>query len=413
MTMLRNKIGLVDKIEALPPFPAVATRIVTACENANLCAEGIASIISEDPALAARILRVANSPFYGAAGKITQISRAVVRLGTIAVRNLVIGMCTNDAFGASRESVSSHGVLWRHSVASAVAAETIAVRVGFKPAEEAFLAGLLHDIGQLAIAKIVPADFERILAAASGSADLLAVERSVINTDHTKLGVRILSRWGLPAALCDITGDHHDATDAVIGGDRRLLAITMLADIYAELMGFGLDIQSNRANSLAQTSQYLGLSPSDERTILGTLAQRTDEAFAMFEAGGRATPDCTATNKRAVWIATDAADNRIGLLLLEQLGYETQIVAPDALSAETANGAILFIALNEGDESLATAERIARDVRGPVVRLDDTDSGRRRHDGAARVFTIPRVFSLFDVAWIEERLNHEHRPDRR
>ncbi|HPF39678.1 MAG TPA: HDOD domain-containing protein [Phycisphaerae bacterium] len=412
MTMVRNPVNLIDRIESLPPFPAVASRIVAACECEDLCAERIAAIISEDPALAARILRVANSPFYGAAGKITQVSRAVVRLGTIAVRNLVVGMCACDAFGACGQSDSSHGTLWRHSVASAVAAETIAARIGFKPAEEAFLAGLLHDIGQLAIAKIVPDQFERILRSVAGGMDLLAAERSHLRTDHAELGVRILSRWGLPKSLCDIVGQHHDAVDPAPAPDRRLLAITMLADIYAELMGFGFDIHSSRADSLARISVSLGLTPSDERMILDTLSQRTDDAFAMFEAGDRAASDGAATNKVAVWISSAASTTHIGPLLLEQLGYETRIVTPEAFAADMTVGAMVFIAMEEAETAETFAGQVARNLQMDVVLLarDDDSSNRRRYEPSSRVFTIPSVFSLFDIAWVEERRNHEHRP---
>lgn len=397
-----HRKGLVDQIESLPPFPAVATRLVSACESERLSAEQIGRIISEDPALAARILRIANSPFYGAAGKITQVSRAVVRLGTIAVRSLVIGMCASDAFGCGTGD-SSHRTLWRHSVATAVAAEAIATRIGHKPAEESFLAGLLHDIGQLAIAKLQPEDFERILAQTSSGVELLNVEQRLIGTDHARLGVRILSRWGLPDTLCSVVGNHHFAAEEVLKKGDRFLAITMLADIFAELLGFGFDVNSGSGDSLAQLSAYLGLTPSDERLILDAIMQRTDDAFAMFEARDPADADRAGSGKRAIWVGPADAKSRIGPLLLEQLGYETRIVAGDDFRVEDAVEATVFVAMPDASAARSVADSALIAGANSIVILEDNAERccRRTPGTTARVCTIPRVFSVFDIVWVE------------
>jgi len=385
---------------------ASANRIVSACEDDAIGADSIANIILEDPAVAARILRIANSPFYGAAGLITQVSRAVVRLGTIAVRKLVIGMCASDALGCSTEPDSNHGILWRHSIASAVAAEAIATRIGFQPTEEAFLAGLLHDIGQLAIAKLAPKEFDSILTATSNGEYLLAAEQRILNTDHTKLGIRILTRWGLPTTLCSISAHHHDSWAPEKVPDHPLLNITMLADVYANLLGFGFDTPTTDLRYFDQLSATMLSNSSDERQILDTLTQRTDDVFKLFDNARNGSLSIATHQRQAIWLSSNTSDDRIGLLLLEQIGFDIRIVQQLEDRMPTTEGVIAFVALSDSEASESAANQIAAEHRIPVVLFDDsaTQSLRRSYDPAQRIARIPRVFSVFDILWIEEQL---------
>ena len=146
----------VDRISKLPPLPAIAQQILAVTGSSDSSGSDVARVLRGDPAIAAKVLQVANSPFYGASQEISQLSRAATRLGVTAVQSLVLGMCARRTMSANTLHRSEHETLWHHATAVAAVCELIARRARFRPVEEAFVAGLLHDTGQLAMLTLQP-----------------------------------------------------------------------------------------------------------------------------------------------------------------------------------------------------------------------------------------------------------------
>jgi putative nucleotidyltransferase with HDIG domain len=205
--------GLVAAIKDLVTLPDVALRIAQRVNDPDSSASDIGREISSDPALTARLLRIANSPAFGQHGKIATISRAITVLGMRQVRDLTVGLMVVRSFdGISNELITMES-FWRHSVLCAAAAGHIAERRARASDDSPFVAGLLHDVGQLVLFSRVP-DLARLALMTSidsaDDLDLYVCERNVMGFDHTEVGVALAQSWRLPLVLQECIEFHHE-----------------------------------------------------------------------------------------------------------------------------------------------------------------------------------------------------------
>lgn len=206
--------GLVAGIKDLATLPEVALRIAQLAEDPGTSAADIGREISKDPALTSRVLRVANSPAFGHLGKIATISRAITVLGIRQVRDLSVGITAVRTFEGIGNGLVTMESFWRQNVLCAVAAGHIAAhRGGRHAAESPFIAGLLHDIGQLVIYHRAPELGRRALLMwvdAIDDRDLSDCEREVMGFDHCAVGVALARQWHLPRSLQECIEFHHE-----------------------------------------------------------------------------------------------------------------------------------------------------------------------------------------------------------
>lgn len=241
---------------SLPVFNPVALRLQRALHSDATRIADIETMIVEDQALTSQILRVANAAFYKGLQQITTIRKAVIRLGVQQVANLAMVVAqrqmhqkTGDAFLGYREK------LWRHAFVSAVGCKWLAERCGYRSeAETAFLAGLLHNIGQLALLKII----EDLRAANTIGADLpetLIVE--ILDSDmHAQQGHALATKWNLPDEYCVVVRDHHQEP---CDPNNILLLFVRLVDQACEKIGAGLHGDPQIALAATPEAQALGL----------------------------------------------------------------------------------------------------------------------------------------------------------
>src|SRR2546421_5156025 len=197
---------LEKKLADLPPLPAVVTRIMQTINNPMTGADELSRLIALDQGLSSKILRIVNSAYYGFPKRISTVTHAVVILGFNTVRNLVLGV---SAFGMLSQKASASGLnrrlFWEHSVATAVAASTLSKHKKPKTrtvVEEAFLAGLLHDIGELFLDCYFPVQYAVAIArAASEGMDVIEAEQSILGLNHVMIGQKIAEQWNFPASL--------------------------------------------------------------------------------------------------------------------------------------------------------------------------------------------------------------------
>jgi HD-like signal output (HDOD) protein len=205
--------GLVANIKDLVTLPEVALRIATMVDDPTSSAAEIGREISHDAALTTRLLRIANSPAFGQHGKITTISRAITVLGVRQVRNLTVGLTAIRTFDGIGNELVTMASFWRHSVLCAVAAGQIAARRERGRDESPFVAGLLHDIGQLVLYSRAPALARRALLMSLDSADdrgSFLCEREVMGFDHGAVGLALARNWALPRSLQECIAFHHE-----------------------------------------------------------------------------------------------------------------------------------------------------------------------------------------------------------
>lgn len=199
-------------IDSLVSLPGVGMRINKMVNDASSSASDIGKVISQDPALTARLLRIANSPAYGLSSQVDTVSRAVAVIGIQRIRDLVLATSTIDAFeGIPNELVTMEN-FWRHSLYCGLAAHLLAEQRKMKNAETLFIAGLLHDVGQLVIFRKAPQESRQALLMSIEGPDELALhktERQVLGFDHAQVGAALLRHWHFPDLLVECVEFHH------------------------------------------------------------------------------------------------------------------------------------------------------------------------------------------------------------
>ena len=208
---------LVADVSQLISLPEVAMRVTEIVDDPGSSTAQIGRVISEDPNLTARILRIANSPVYAVSSSVDTVSRAVTVLGAKQVRDLTIGIVASKELAGIPNQRVSMDIFWSHSLYCGILAELLAVESGQRKAEAIFVAGLLHDIGQLVMFNKMPElAKEALLEAVEGPDDRTVddVEREVIGFDHAQVGGELARAWGLPAQLEECVEFHHQPENA-------------------------------------------------------------------------------------------------------------------------------------------------------------------------------------------------------
>lgn len=225
--------SLADKASSLPALPTVVTELLNSFDKPDLDVDTLARAITNDQSLAARALRIANSPFYGLAGRVTTIHDAIVILGFRAVRSLALSAAMVDSVGRVGAGPRNARNFWRHSVAVALLARGLARLVGENP-ETAFTAGLLHDIGRVFLGACFPDHYEQVkLWQQHHDAPTCLAEREVLGLTHGVAGGVLARKWGLPASIVAAIARHHEP-DAE--QSERLVDVCHGADILARAL---------------------------------------------------------------------------------------------------------------------------------------------------------------------------------
>lgn len=234
--------------DRLPVMPEVTMRLLGTLDAPDASAQDLATIVEGDPSLAVRLLKVANSSFYGQRGRVATVRGAVVVLGSKTLRSLALAVWTQTLRAQARLGAEAAvvGPLLVHGLTAGVAAGMLMERVERGLAEDAFMAGLLHDIGRVALAfHLGEAYGPRILGPAERDGLLLHErEAAVLGFDHRAVGAALMDAWGLPPFLGDVAEGHHDLD--LVPRDRMLVATAALADDLATRLQANLGLGTPR-----------------------------------------------------------------------------------------------------------------------------------------------------------------------
>lgn len=246
-------------IKNLPPFPAVALQVMGLLD-ADVPVKEVVKLLRMDAALTAEILRVSNSPLYGLSRHVYSVSHAVVVLGGDAVKRLVLTV----ALGRFTKNFMKHKGLrrcWEHSVACALIAEDLAEFAG-QPKERAYTAGLLHDLGRLALLACYPDEYENLLVVASeNDFDFRTTEKKLFEIDHCSAGHWLSKSWNLPSDMTEAIASHHEPGLA----QGSLASLIAVSDSLAAALGYGT-VALKSAPRLPDVIAQLGV--DDDAAIL-------------------------------------------------------------------------------------------------------------------------------------------------
>ncbi len=197
------------------PFPQAVAQLLAACQDSSSTPASFEKIIQTDPALSVRLLRMANSPIYGLTAEVRTISHAVAILGMRQLRHLALSAAGAKMFSQGNTSGGERERLWNHSLTAAVTARLLARRTGKADQDEAYLAGIFHDVGKLFLFDVVPEEYAELTASVPRE-QVIEEEKFVFGVSHEEIGLKSAHSWALAETLKAAIGYHHNPQESPI-----------------------------------------------------------------------------------------------------------------------------------------------------------------------------------------------------
>lgn len=272
---------IVERVGDLPAVPEVVSQAIKLTDDPNVSMSSVADLIQRDPALSAKILRVSNSPYYGMRQYVGTLKLALVVLGVREVRNIVLGICVFDSLRDKNGDVLLANGLWKHSFMVAAIAKALGARMNLSIQGEAFISGLLHDIGKLVLIRQLGVEYARVYGKnPDGGEPLRAAEQDAFGFTHAAAAAALGIKWNFPVTLTDAIHLHHPSGDASFGHakDPVLAALVHVADLAArddfedeDASPASLDDEHNAWGILAKTPAPI--SPADRYMALWNIVK--------------------------------------------------------------------------------------------------------------------------------------------
>lgn len=276
------------KAEAIPSPPGVALEIVRLNRDEDVDIERLAAVVERDPAIVAKLLKMANSASFGRPGQISDIHQAIVTLGLRSVNMLALSFSVVAVASGKSRADFDYPRFWTATGVTATAARVLAGRFQPRLKDEAFLAGLLANFAQLVIAEAAPREYAKVVTAVGRRGEpLLEAERRIYGDDHAAIGEKLLRSWGLPERVARAVGAHHDpdAAGEDDGPVRDLARIVCVADSWGELYSAG-EVARDARRLIEVAEQHLGADVDALQELLRTVDEAVPEMMELlaFEA---------------------------------------------------------------------------------------------------------------------------------
>jgi len=282
-----NKISSrwIGEVSGLVSPPDVYVKVFDLMESPTATAEDMGMIISQDPSLTARLLKIVNSPFYNFSSRIDTVSRAVAVVGLRELYGLVVAVSAVKSFSAIPNDVVNMDTFWRHSIYCGIISRLLAKRCNVLHTERLFIAGLLHDIGSLVIYNRAPDVAKRILDSVNGDEELLhSIESEELGFTHADLGGALLKQWMLPESLQDAVAFHHHPGDAE--NAKMEAAIVHMANVLANQSELGafceVKVPETEINGAVWAVTGLKEEAFDREEIIGEAGIQFVETASLF-----------------------------------------------------------------------------------------------------------------------------------
>ena len=273
-----------DRVNNLAALPKVAMEIMSLVDDVQAVAADFYNKIEQDPALTSRILKTVNSSFFGLPGEVDSLQQAVTMLGFTSVRNLAVAGSCHRLFMVDALAGGFHpSELWSHSVAVATAASLLMKRSRRGRPDQAYLAGIIHDIGVIIEMQIHREEFAKMIAALSLDREPITfrdAEARILGATHEDFGAGICRKWQFPKFLVDVAGTHHDPLSCE-EDTLPFSAVVHVADVMAARLGIGFTGTVETDEVDPRILQLLQLSQRDLDEVADELLAALEESQAM------------------------------------------------------------------------------------------------------------------------------------
>ena len=230
---LEKARALIEGTTELPTIPVVATKVLELLDKPDVELDEVADLILTDQVMAARVIKIVNSPLYRTAQEIRSVKRALIYLGFRHIRELALTCSFLEVF-QGKDGAFNIRTFWEHSFGVGVVSKLIAQRARFPDIEKAYLSGIIHDIGEVFFSYYLKDEFQKLLDSIKGEPyKLVDAEERFFGTTHCEVGELIALNWNFPADYCEVVASHHNPKQAVI--NPTLVAIVNLADLFCSV----------------------------------------------------------------------------------------------------------------------------------------------------------------------------------
>jgi len=279
-----NKVDRVLRsVDRLPTLPTVYTKLTQLLRSPNTTVKEIGSIISEDQAMAVKVLKIVNSAFYGLPNKIGSLKHAIVILGLNQIRTVVLATSTLQMF---RKFESDHSFdmqkFWEHSIGCAVAARVLAETASLRSPDDAFTGGLLHDIGKLVHAVYLNEEFTAVVAdIEERGVPMMESEQRILGHDHAYTGKELAIKWGLSQGTVDMIAQHHlsDSLNEL----TKEIAVVHIGNILSIALGLGSGGEKKIPVADVRAWDILGIDLGNLESVMLRIDKFFNESVAILK----------------------------------------------------------------------------------------------------------------------------------
>jgi len=273
---------LLSDVSSVPSLPLLYSRLDETINHPRSSIADIAKVLSEDQGLAARILKLANSPLFGYFSKIDTITQAVTIIGIQQVRDLALAISVMGLFKGLPEDLITMESFWRHSIGAALASRVLATSQRESNLERFFVAGILHDIGRLVLLIQLPDLCREMIETSRGERrSLYEIEREQLGYDHGDVGGALLRRWKLPIRVAEPVEYHHRCNRSE--QFPRESAVLHCADLLTHALGLGGSGDHPVPPLIAGSWERLGISPFQLPLIVSQIDSQLDEITSTLQ----------------------------------------------------------------------------------------------------------------------------------
>lgn len=278
-----------SKIDEIPTLSPMLQKVVELIQNSSSDAQDVTDVISKDPSLTSKVLKVSNSAYYGFSKSVETLDRAVMVLGFNMVSSLAMSVGIIKTFPPGEKTGRfSRERLWVHSLAVGTVMKEMGARFGKKEESDSlFVIGLLHDIGKIVLDQFFAVDYQKALEETGSreSAGVCAAEKKYFGMDHGEVGSLLLKKWNFPVAMCDIIMMDHK-TDVPKGVNAADVAMLHIADILSKEGGMGVS-ESIKASEIREADlEALGTNDKAIDDLRNYIAEARDGIYAFYSALG-------------------------------------------------------------------------------------------------------------------------------